>query len=76
MISQVLDLSSAAAKVAGELAEKSKNGQLIDTGKMAGLAEQLGQLHARLMEMQVASTRVESDSDFRDFVRDYYRDDE
>lgn len=75
-LNEILGLSSAAAKVAGEMAEKSKNGQLIDAGKAAGLAESLGQIHAKLMQMQVSASRIHTDPEFRDFVRNNFRDDE
>jgi hypothetical protein len=75
-LTEILGLSSAAAKVAGEIAEDAKNKRLINTGKAASLAENLGQIHAKLMQMQVSATRIHTDVEFRDFVRDHFRDDE
>ena len=72
MIGGALSIAAAGAKLAAELAEKSKNGQLIDAGKAAGLSDMLAQLNLRLQEFEDAANRVDRDGSFARRVLDQY----
>lgn len=61
MIGPVLSLAAAGAKAAAAIAEKAKNGQLIEAGEAKYAAEQAERLYAELNKIKEARDTIDTD---------------
>lgn len=67
---------ASAMKVAEAIAERSKNGQLIDAGEAKAHADSLKAIHEQLAIFQRVADRIDADPDFARRVRDHFEDDD
>ncbi len=72
MIGKIFTAVGAGLKLASEIAEKSKNRQLLDAGEAQANADNWKALNATIQEFKTAADAIESDADLRKLLRDEY----